>query len=77
VGKTAAGGLLLVRSHYQGYGPNVSSAGGLGQLASYDAGTYLVVRVWRRDVQLLGSALVALGPAGRNYGGPSPVKLTT
>jgi len=42
---------LLVLSYYRGYDPNVSSAGGLGQLAGYDASTYPVARVWQLGVQ--------------------------
>jgi len=42
---------LLVLSHYRGYDPNVSSAGGLGQLAGYDASAYPVARVWQVGVQ--------------------------
>ncbi|NML66973.1 TonB-dependent receptor plug domain-containing protein [Hymenobacter sp. RP-2-7] len=42
---------LLVLSNYRGYDPNVSSAGGLGQLAGYDASTYPVARVWQLGVQ--------------------------
>ena len=42
---------LLVLTSYRGFDPNVSSGGGLGQLAGYDNSQYPVARTWLAGVR--------------------------